>query len=95
MGCQGQCAIAGKAAMSPILRFLVRLDVVVFSVITLGRSLPGETISAAAWQGELGGKIMGRLARPVIDALFWCFQRNHCQQAWLWQKNLYRPTDLP
>jgi hypothetical protein len=75
--------------MSPLLTFLVRVDQVVFAVITLGRALPGETISAAAWQGERNGKIMGRLARPVIDWLLRPLQRDHCHQAWLWQRDLY------
>jgi len=66
---------------------------VVLQVLTLGRAKKSETISAAAYQGELTGKWFGKLARPVIDFLFSPFQKEHCRAAWLWQQDLYKdPT---
>ncbi len=42
--------------MSPTLKALIWLDVQVLRLVTFGRSLPGETISAAAWSLEGDGK---------------------------------------
>ena len=56
--------------MSRALRALIWLDVQVLRLVTFGRSLPGETISAAAWSLEGDGKWQGRLLRPLIDGLF-------------------------
>lgn len=75
--------------MSPILRHLIWLDAQILRVVTLGNSRPGETISAAAWSLEGDGKWQGRLLRPLIDFIFRPVQRDHCAQAWLWQKHLY------
>ena len=57
--------------MSRALRALIWLDVQVLRLVTFGRSLPGETISAAAWSLEGDGKWQGRLLRPLIDGLFY------------------------
>lgn len=77
--------------MNPVLRFLIWVDVQVLRLVTLGKSRPGETISAAAWSLEMDGKWQGKyLLRPLIDLIFWPVQRHHCEQAWLWQKDLYR-----
>jgi hypothetical protein len=75
---------------NPILAFLIRLDMVVFQIITLGVAKKNETISAAAYNAELTGRWVGKLARPVIDLLFSPFQKQHCREAWLWQQELYR-----
>ena len=57
---------------------------------SLGKSRPGETISAAAWSLEMDGKWQGKyLLRPLIDFIFWPVQKHHCEQAWFWQKDLY------
>ena len=73
-----------------MLKFLLWLDIAIFKVITLGRSKPGETISAAAYRGEQQGRIMGRIFRPVIDFLLqWWGPQPHCKQAYLWQKDIY------
>lgn len=72
------------------LAFLVRLDMVIFQIITLGVAKKDETISAAAYQGELTGRWIGKLSRPVIDLLFRPWQADHCKQAWEWQKELYK-----
>lgn len=72
-----------------LLNLLIALDVFVFALITFGGSKNGETISAAAWDLLLAGKWQGKLFVPVINALFYPAQKDHCRQAWLWQRNLY------
>jgi hypothetical protein len=75
--------------MSKFLLFWIWLDVKFFRLITLGHVRPGETMSAAAWHLEKQGKWQGKLTRPAIDWLFSRMQKNHCQQAWLWQRDIY------
>lgn len=41
-----------------------------------------ETLSARAWRAEAQGKVLGRVFRPLIDAIFF-FDADHCRQAWL------------
>jgi hypothetical protein len=65
--------------MQRLLRILIALDVFVFALVTLGGAKRSETISAASWSLELDGKLQGRIARPVIDALFYFMQQNHCR----------------
>ena len=60
-----------------ILNWLIAFDQLVFATLTLGHSSPDETLSAAAWRWALSGKILGRVLRPLIDALFW-FDPDHC-----------------
>lgn len=76
--------------MSRTLRALLWLDVQVLRLVTFGRSLPGETISAAAWSLKCDGKWQGRLFVPLIDSLFYFVQKDHCAQAWQWQRHLYK-----
>ena len=61
-----------------ILNVLIALDQFLFCLATLGHSSPDETLSAAAWRWERSGKLVGRVLRPLIDALFW-FDPAHCQ----------------
>ena len=61
-----------------ILNILIALDQLVYVLVTLGYGSPDETMSAAAWRTEQGGRLLGRFFRPVIDALFW-FDPNHCR----------------
>ena len=75
--------------MNPILRALIWLDVQILRAVTLGKSRPGETISAAAWSLEGDGKWQGKVLVPVIDFLFRPWMTEHCRKAWLWQKHLY------
>jgi hypothetical protein len=75
--------------VNAILKVLLALDIFLFRVITLGKSLPGETASAAAYNAERTGKIFGRIFRPLIDLLFRPFEKNHCRSAWHWQNHLY------
>ena len=43
---------------------------------------PDETLSARAWRTEQTGKAFGKFFRPLIDALFWIVQREHCKKAY-------------
>ena len=76
--------------MQSIINFLIKLDMVVFQIITLGVAKKNETISAAAWNAHLTGKFWGFSYR-LIDPVFALFgQPEHCRQAWLWQQELYK-----
>lgn len=65
-----------------ILTILIALDCLCFALLTLGNVKRGETMSSAAWSLEQDGKIMGRVMRPLIDALFW-FDPDHCAVSYL------------
>lgn len=69
------------------LNVLIGLDQFLWVLVTLGHGSPDETISAAMWRMEQQGKLAGRLLRPVIDALFWLLEREHCHKAWLAEVN--------
>ena len=73
-----------------MLDFLIWLDIQIFRLITFGNCKKGETISAAAWDLLLEDKWQGRVFVPIIDALFYFVQKDHCRNAWLWQIDLYR-----
>ncbi len=49
-----------------------------------------ETLSARAWRGQRDGRLFGRIATPLIDALFaWQKQPNdngHCYNSYLNEK---------
>lgn len=61
-----------------MLNWLIAFDQLAFATLTLGHSSPDETLSAAAWRWEQAGKLVGRVLRPLIDALFW-FDPKHCK----------------
>lgn len=63
-----------------ILNWLIAFDQLAYVLLTLGAGSPDETLSAAAYRSEGNGKLLGRVFRPLIDALFW-FDRNHCRTA--------------
>lgn len=65
-----------------LLHLLIALDQLAWVVITLGHGSPDETMSAAAWRLEKAGKWQGRWLRPVVDALFRPFERDHCRNAY-------------
>lgn len=73
-----------------MLDFLLWLDIQVLRLITLGNCRKGETISAASWSLYLDGKLQGKIAVPVIDFLFSPWQTKHCQNAYLWQLEIYQ-----
>ena len=62
-----------------ILNILIALDQLAWVIVTLGKGSPDETISAAAWRMEQEGKLVGRILRPRIDALFRPLERDHCR----------------
>jgi len=64
-----------------IINLLVAFDQFVFCLLTLGRSYPDETMSAAAWRLELAGKWQGKVFRPLIDKLMF-FDPTHCRTAY-------------
>lgn len=66
-----------------LLNLLIALDQFLFCLLTLGRSHPDETASAAAWRLEREGKWQGRVFRPLIDLLFRPIERDHCYLSWL------------
>ena len=77
-----------------ILNVLIALDQFLFCLATLGHSSPDETLSAAAWRWEQAGKLRGRIFRPLIDALFLPFERNHCRIAYQSEKRgLHLPPE--
>lgn len=71
-----------------ILEALIAFDIWVMRTFLGG--LPGETISAAAYNSERTGKWGGRLGRPVIDLLFYIFEREHCRKSWTAEMAVYR-----
>ena len=62
-----------------LLNILIALDQLAWVLLTLGKGYPDETISAASYRMEQQGKLAGRVLRPVIDALFWPLERDHCR----------------
>lgn len=68
--------------MNLILRGLVWLDVTILKTLTLGKSKPKETISAAAWSLKLAGKWQGNFFVPIIDTIFAPIQADHCRKAY-------------
>jgi len=73
-----------------LLEALIKLDAWVLRVATFGKSKPGETISAAAWDLYLAGKWQGKVFVPIIDLLFRPWMREHCRKTWVWQATLYQ-----
>lgn len=85
---QGRDCTCGN--ISPALYKAIAVDVWLLKVITLGRSKPGETISAAAYRGEQKGLWFGKIFRPIIDFLLqWWGPQPHCKHAYEWQRNIY------
>ena len=77
-----------------VLNWLISLDQFLFCLATLGHSSPDETLSAASWRWEQAGKLRGRVLCPLIDLLFWPFERDHCQMAYLSEKRgLHLPPE--
>lgn len=65
---------------SRILNLLISLDQFAFSIITLGKAYPDETMSAAAYRLEQEGKWQGKLFRPMIDNVFF-WDKLHCKSS--------------
>ena len=64
-----------------LLHIGIAVDQLLYVLLTLGAGSPDETLSAAAWRTERDGKWLGRVFRPLIDALFLPFEREHCLRA--------------
>jgi hypothetical protein len=62
-----------------LLNIFIAIDQLLWVVLTLGKGMPDETISAASWRMEQQGKLAGRVLRPIIDAVFRPFERDHCR----------------
>ena len=73
-----------------LLILAIAVDHLLLACITLGNCARGETISASAWRQEQAGKLQGRIARPVIDALFYFIEKDHCNQSWIAERHMYR-----
>ena len=65
-----------------LLNLLIALDQFLWCCLTLGNTDPDMTLSASAYESEIKGKLWARVARPLIDKLFW-FHENHCHKAYL------------
>lgn len=59
--------------------FLIAVDQLFLSILTLGKAAPDETMSSAAWRLEQKGRWQGRLFRPIIDFLFLWLEPDHCR----------------
>lgn len=64
-----------------LLNIGIAVDQLAYVLLTLGAGSPDETLSAAAYRSEGNGKLLGRIFRPLIDALFLPFERDHCRAA--------------
>ena len=62
-----------------LLNVLIAIDQLANALIG---GAPDETLSASAWKGEQQGRTLPRLFRPLIDLLFYPFQRDHCRKAY-------------
>lgn len=77
-----------------ILNLLIALDQLAWVLLTLGHGEPDETISAACYRMEQAGKWQGRVFRPLVDALFRLFEREHCRNAFMAEfKKLQSPGE--
>jgi hypothetical protein len=75
-----------------LLNILIAIDQLLWVLFTLGHGEPDETISAAAYRMEQAGRLAGIVLRPIIDALFWPLQRQHCKMSFISEAN---GTQLP
>lgn len=75
-----------------ILIIFIALDHLALALLTLGNCVRGETISSALWSLERDGKWLGRMGRPLVDALFYPLERHHCQVSWTAERYLYVGT---
>ena len=78
-----------KTLKNRLLIIFIAIDHLALALLTLGHCVRGETISAALWSLEQSGKWPGRLGRPLVDALFYPLERQHCQASWLAERYLY------
>jgi hypothetical protein len=65
-----------------IYHILIAIDQLIWVFITLGAGYPDETISSAMYRYEKKGKTIGKIMRPLIDAIFF-WHDQHCRKAYL------------
>jgi hypothetical protein len=65
-----------------IKNFLISIDQLGWTIITLGGGYPDETISSATWRYEQQGNMIAKVFRPIIDILFF-FEKEHCYNAYV------------
>lgn len=76
------------------LNLLIALDQWLWCLVTLGHADPDMTLSASAYRSEVLGKLWARVARPVIDMLFF-FDPHHCHKSYLAEINRRQlPKDM-
>lgn len=63
-----------------LLNLAIALDQFMYVLVTLGKGMPDETMSAAAYRAHRLGLPWGFMHK-VIDTLLW-FDTNHCQKAY-------------
>lgn len=68
-----------------ILHFIIALDQLLFSVLTLGKYYPTRTVSAWAFESAKNGSMIGKAVKTMIDVLFKIFREDHCLDAYLEQ----------
>lgn len=69
----------------------IMLDQSAWVLLTLGHGCPDETISAAMWRMEMAGKWQGKVFRPLIDLIFYPFEKGHCFESYraeMWRRQL-------
>ena len=64
------------------LNLMIAIDQLTYVLLTLGHGSPDETMSAAAYRLWLRDRIGGRWFKPLIDALFWLLERDHCKKSY-------------
>jgi len=65
--------------MQRIINFLICVDQLLYSIVTMGGGYPDETLSSAAYRMEAKGKLSGKVFRPIIDKLFY---DGHCRDSY-------------
>jgi hypothetical protein len=64
--------------MTYLLHLLIAIDQLANALLG---GAPDETLSARAYRAEQQGKLLGRVFRPLIDAIFW-LDPDHCRNAY-------------
>lgn len=67
--------------MQRLKNIAIAIDQLLWVLLSLGRGMPDETLSAAAWRMESQGKLAGRILRPLIDTLR-RWDVDHCRRSW-------------
>lgn len=68
-----------------ILHFLIALDQLLFTVITLGKEYPTKTIAAWIFDCDRNGSEVAKVLRTVIDFVYKPLRDDHCLDSYLEQ----------